>query len=531
MRMAAAAGLAACVGMIAGCGNSYRPVVATIGVVGPAGQPQKYAIAVSTPTPPGAPCPAAGQPTSNGLMTMVDFSGDTVLVTAQLGVDPYYLYLNPVGTLGYTLNCDKTVNSFPLTTTLIESQILQSTLPPGTNPVSMLATQTSEYITDPGVNAIDQLVSSPPALKQTIPIASGYSPIYVVGVQRAPRIYALSQATGGGPGQAEAIETDGNTVSATLTVGRGPVYGVMTGDSKRAFVLNQTDGTVSVINAVTNMLDQFGPSITAFSIAGNVVTFTAQNTLPAGATVTISGLSTGTYLNGQTLTVLPAGLNTTQFEAAFTHANVASTADLGSASIANSTIPVGLRPVWADLAPGLNELVVANEGTGTAPGSVSLIDIPLCSATALPTNPNCDATNPIDASSFGQAVVPVPVPVGINPIMVTVLADNTRAYVANAGTGNFPCSGTTAAVFTGGVQTAEACTVSVVNLLTNTVTATIPISGHPVYIASTNSVPSGKVYVVCKDSQVMTIIKTDTDSFYMTVPLQGYGVSVRTSSP
>ncbi len=227
--------------------------------------------------------------------------------------------------------------------------------------------------------------------------------------------------------------------------------------------------------------------------------------------------------------MLPAGLNTTQFEAAFTHANVASTADLGSASIANSTIPVGSRPVWADLAPGLNELVVANEGTGTTPGSVSLIDIPLCTATSLQTNPNCDAVNPIDAATFGQTVATVPV--GINPIMVTVLADYTRAYVANAGTGNFPCSGTTAAVFTGGVQTAEACTVSVVNLLTNTVTATIPISGHPVYIASTNSVPSGKVYVVCKDSQVMTIIKTDTDSFYMTVPLQGYGVSVRTSSP
>ena len=47
--MAAAAVLAACAGVLAGCGNTYRPVVATIGVVGPAGQPTKYAIAVSTP--------------------------------------------------------------------------------------------------------------------------------------------------------------------------------------------------------------------------------------------------------------------------------------------------------------------------------------------------------------------------------------------------------------------------------------------------------------------------------------------------
>ena len=47
MRMAAAAVLAACVGAVAGCGNTYRPVVATVGLVGPAGQAQKFAVAVS----------------------------------------------------------------------------------------------------------------------------------------------------------------------------------------------------------------------------------------------------------------------------------------------------------------------------------------------------------------------------------------------------------------------------------------------------------------------------------------------------
>jgi DNA-binding beta-propeller fold protein YncE len=75
------------------------------------------------------------------------------------------------------------------------------------------------------------------------------------------------------------------------------------------------------------------------------------------------------------------------------------------------------------------------------------------------------------------------------------------------------------------------CTVSVVNLTSNTVTATIPISGHPVYITTSASTPTGKVYVVCKDSQVMTVIKTETDSVSTTVPLQGYGVSVRMTAP
>ena len=437
LRVAAAAGLAACVAAMVGCGNTYRPVLATIGAVGPAGQPTKYAIAVSSPGP-----------TSNGLLTMVDFSGDTVLVTTSLGVNPYYLVLNGAGTTGYTLNSDKTVNSFEIFTGLIASDVLESTLPTGSNPVSIYATNGPTYISDPGVNAIDQLTGTPPALKQELPVASGFTPLYVVSQPNSSRAYAISPATNGGPGQVSAIETGGNTISTTLPVGRGPVYGVMTLDSRRAFILNQTDGTVTVINSQNNALD--------------------------------------TPVN---------------------------------------TIPVGVRPVWADLASGLDELVVANEGNGTTPGSVTIVSIPLCSATALPTNPNCDPTNPIDAATFGNVVATIPV--GINPIMVSVLSDYTRAYVANAGVASLPCAANGVAV--PGVSTT--CTISVVNLTTNTVTATIPINGHPTWIATTAAVPTGKVYVVCKDSQVMTVIETDTDSVDTTIPLQGFGVSVRMTQP
>jgi YVTN family beta-propeller protein len=226
------------------------------------------------------------------------------------------------------------------------------------------------------------------------------------------------------------------------------VYGVETVDDRRVFILNQTDGTVSVINAQTNELD--------------------------------------TPLN---------------------------------------TIAVGTQPVWADLASGLDELVVVNKGNGVSPGSVTLVNIPLCSATALQTNPNCDPTNPIDATTFGQVIATIPV--GINPIMVSVLSDYTRAYVANAGVASLPCAENGVAV--AGVSTT--CTVSVVNLLTDTVTATIPISGHPTWIATTDSTPTGKVYVVCRDSHVMTVIETDTDSLDTTIPLQGYGVNVRMTAP
>jgi len=261
-------------------------------------------------------------------------------------------------------------------------------------------------------------------------------------------------------------------------VGQGPVYGVMTADARRAFILNQTDGTVSVINAQTNQLD----------------------IVPVGAT---------------------------------------------------NPITVGTSPLWADFAPTLNEMVVANAGDGVNPGSASIISIPLCTATALPINPNCDPNNPVDAVGFGTVLATVPT--GINSVMVSVLQDGTRAYVANQGDPNLPCELPPAVP---GVSTV--CSVSVINLTTNTLiqtlyalpdkvpanmpntspcatinqqTGTPSICGHPAYIAATTGTPTGKVYVVSKDSQFMSVIRTDIDAFDTSIPLQGNGVSVRVTAP
>ena len=512
---------------VIGCGNTYRPVVSAINPVGPAAQPQKFAVAISTTGtttanttatfssgassitvssvtgivsgqlvagagiasgttvsgPPSGTTVNLSLPTTSaesntpvvftnptpGLVTFVDFSGDTVLITAQIGVDPYYLILNSGGTTGFTLNSDHTLTSFDISTALLQSQILQTTLLSGANPVSIFPEGTNTYVTDPGLNAVSQFTGQPLNLQQQLSIDPAFSPIYVTGIASAPRIYAISRRTAGGLGQVSTIETTSNTVDPNpIPVGQNPVYGVMTADAKRAFIMNQTDGTVSVINAQTNQLDQ----------------------VPAGAT---------------------------------------------------NPITVGTSPLWADFAPTRNEMVVANAGDGTHPGSASIISIPLCSANALPTNPNCDLNNPVDAVGFGTVLATIPT--GISSIMVSVLQDGTRAYVANQGDPTLPCALPPAVP---GKSTV--CSVSIINLSTNTLIQTLyslpdslcpgnggtqapTLCGHPAYIAATTGSPTGKVYVVSKDSQFMSVIRTDTDAFDTSIPLQGLGVSVRVTQP
>ena len=427
----------------AGCGNTYRPVVSSVNPVGPAAQPQKFAVAIATT---GA--------TSAGLVNIVDFSGDTTLVTVNVGSNPQYLQLDAGGDTGYTLNGDGTTNSFGITTGLIQSQVLQTTLPTGATPVAILPQGTNLYIAEPGLSSVAQLTqAAPPAFKQNLPTGAGT--VYTVGINAAPRVYALSQPSGGVAGVASAIETTTNTISNSITVGRNPVYGVMTSDARRAFVLNKGDGTLSVINSQTNALDRF--------------------TNPTTSTVT-------------------------------------------------STIPVGTAPVWADFAPTLTELIVANQGNGTTAGSVTIVSIPLCSQTTVTSNPNCDVANPVDAVGFGQVVANIPV--GVNPVMVAVLQDGSEAFVANQGNAAAGIAGS----------------ISVINLSTNTVVATIPagsstnaadaiVHGHPTYIAATTGTPTGKVYVVSSDSSDLSVLRTDTNTIQTHLTLQGSGVSVRVSQP
>ena len=453
VRSAAVTAGAIAVALLAGCGNTYRPVVSAINPVGPAGQPTKFAVAISNPAP-GTPA----------LVTIVDFSGDTVLSTPSIQPNVSYFVLGNGGSSAFTINPSGALDTFPVSnpTSLQTRDVAQTTLLAGSNPVNITPVSgtgagTTIFIPQTGSNSVAALNANGPSLLQNLSV--GPNPNYVLGNDSAPRVYALTSGSGGGAGKAVAVETTTSlpTISNTLAVGINPVYGVMDSGNTRAYILNKGSGTVSVINVQTNALDL------------------ATATTPV-------------------------------------------------------IIPVGLNPVWAVVVPTLQEVLVLNAGDGTHAGSLTVISVPLCNSVTPVTNPNCNAANPTDAVGFGTVVATIPV--GVNPVMVDALRDGSRAYIANAGNAAAGIEGS----------------VSVVNLQSNQVTATVAgvstpaatadvntspnnVYGHPNSISATLASPTGKVYVTSGDNKFMTILRTDLDSVQTHVSLQGLGVRVLVTAP
>lgn len=173
----------------------------------------------------------------------------------------------------------------------------------------------------------------------------------------------------------------------------------------------------------------------------------------------------------------------------------AQTDAIDTALNSTGTINVGAGPVYAAYFPGRSLLMTANYDSGT----VSFISVPL-------------DTYGNDAPGFGTVLKTVSV--GPFPAALSVLGDGSRVYVALQGD---PTS-----------QSASGA-IAVVNATSFNLQNTIPVPGHPRAIASTYNNPTGKVYVVAPDSQLLTILRTDTDTISAQLQIQGCGVDVHTN--
>ena len=371
-----AAGALLALAGVSGCGNQYRPVVTPIAPTGPAPQPTAYVVAFSQPglntqTGTSSPCPGTAY-TQPGVVTLLDVSGDSVMAQALVGNGPLTFALDSTGSTAFSTNCDGTVSTVPLSTTLQTKNVLTTTLPQGTTgntlPTNLLAMLGGQYVVEQNRTAIGALTGSPSSLKQEIPVAP--SVVNVIGSSSSQYIYAISQGnitngsgvtwgqcdpnSGAVPttnGEADGIEVATNTVDQRLPVGVCPVYGLMTADSRRTFILNRGSGTLTVIDSAKNQLDT----------------------------------------------------------------------DSASLYMKNATINVGKGPVYADIYAPSSLLVTANYDDD----SISIINVSI----------NGPVEGYTDTANFGQVLATVKLKPGSHPAAVTVLQDGSRAYVADEGDG------------------------------------------------------------------------------------------------
>jgi YVTN family beta-propeller protein len=349
--------------VFAGCGSTYRPVITPIGPSGPPAQPIGYAVVISSPATSAA-----------GVATVVDYAGDTIMVQAPIGPNPFAFTLDSTGSNGYTVNSDGTLTNFQVSQTQPQvKDIHYSTLPPAAQTVGLFSPSAGLWVADLNQNVIDVLAPATAAqsFKLAIPVAT--TPIAVVGLGAiGQHVYSISQnvpfdtacnnapTSVGANGEADALEVTSFTVSVRIPLGKCPVYGVESSDGRRLFVLNRGSDTITVINSQNNSLDQCVP-------------FTNQS--------------------GQPVTCHPSlPLSTT-------------------AGLTGANVPAVAGPVYAEYIAATQQLIVANYDGGT----VSLIDVSL------------DQYGN-DSSTFGTTFT---IPVGKNPASVTALSDGSRAYTAD----------------------------------------------------------------------------------------------------
>ncbi len=450
--------------LIAGCGNNYRPVVTPVNSSGPAAQVTSSVVAMSV-----------SSDTAAGIASIIDYSGDSIMAVAPVGIGPLAFTIDEIGGTGYTFNSDHTITNFPVSTQLQQKQETITTLPANASPINLYLPSTGMWIGDLTGNVVDVFSGSPQTFQLSVPMAPATTPVFIAGsaTGSGQRQYVINQnttdatecnltPTSGPLGTAQPIEVAGYTLDVPIPVGRCPVFAVQSPDLRRLFVLNRGDDTITVINSQTNALNNDCPPPTG-CVNQNGQTYFSHPTLPLSTTaVTATGI---TPPNGTA----------------------------GMTSIAG--------PVYAEYNIATSQLVVADYDGGT----ISVIDVSM------------DQYGN-DSPTFGTTYT---IPVGNTstpyPASVTVLADGSKAYTANQGDDNGSGNGT----------------VTVVNLSSHTVEKTLTVVGHPRTVVSTQNSGYAKVYAASPDSPYLTIISstpTTTDVIDTTLLLPANVMDVRVTT-
>ena len=347
------------------------------------------------------------------------------------------------------------------------------------------------------------------------------TPIFPPGGDPQGQRQAVSiNNAGGAIGSTTNINVSGDTVVASHTVGRGPVQAATTPGGARIFVVNLGDDSVSSYATA-----QAGSVPVTISMPAGSAPVFAHTRQSSAMYVANSGTGTVGVINAATnlltdlvnvgsgpgskpvsLAELPSATKLYCVNQNDGTVTVISTVD----KLVVATIGVGNMPSFAVTNDTGAWVFVANQADGT----VSVIDTAtdmVHGTITVGNGPNFlffdnSLKRVYVTNSTGNSVsiirtdvdptlnLPVTVTVGATPLSVTALADGSRAYVANSGSGN----------------------VSVIVTSNNTVSKTITVGTNPVSIASSSD--GSKVYVTNRGSNNVSIIRTTDDTVVLNAP-------------
>jgi len=248
-------------------------------------------------------------------------------------------------------------------------------------------------------------------------------------------VFVTNYGTKTDPGSTvSVIKTIDNSEIATIPVGLQPFGVSLTPDGTLAYVSNYGSNSVSVIDTDPDS-DEFNQVITTISVGVNGP-FGISLT-PDGAFAYVNNYGTGTAPG--TVSVIDTDPGSDEFNQVI------------------ATIPVGLRPFGVSVTPNGEFAYVSNFGTGTVPGTVSVIQTDINEVIATipvgigpegvsvtPNGAYAYVTNYLGNSvsviqtDINEVIATIPIPEGVGPDGVAVTPDGAYVYVNNYGTSTVP---------------------------------------------------------------------------------------------
>ncbi|MGB9123891.1 MAG: YncE family protein [Candidatus Angelobacter sp.] len=235
-----------------GCNDTLRQFITP--VPSPSGDPGTLAHAITLSTNP-VVSPA---PPADGSDMHIDVSGDSSVGIVPVGVNP--VFLGKTSNRVFIINSGDPSASIPPSVStylalLPTTTVSTVTLPPTSQGPVAGATNSAGnfYIVNRLSNTVDLISGGVLAVVSTIPLpAADSNPVMIAGNAANNKIFVVNQNLGSGT--VTEISTIDNTIIKDIPVGSNPIWAVMSTDGLFVFVVNQGDGTVSVIDTSLDII-------------------------------------------------------------------------------------------------------------------------------------------------------------------------------------------------------------------------------------------------------------------------------------